>query len=233
LVIVILQIKEGLAMKKILFIVFGLVFLLTQSVQALTWVSSPDNNVSGFPETELILGVNDVDSDEWDTQSPGIFGMAANLGGGWISHTVQFTYDLYSWDSYNDMWYGGYGDVVVLALTENKPYWNLPITHPVWDDPQLIWPTGNITAWGGDEWGDNYLDNLLDPGTINVFDVDWTREYYLNIILDTSNGGDMFPSWGYVSQFQIESTPIPEPATLILVGSGLAGIGFWRKRRRS
>jgi hypothetical protein len=156
--------------------------------------------------------------------------MAANLGGGWISHTVQFTYDLYSWDSYNDIW--GYGDVFVLALTENEPYWNLPITHPVWDDPQLIWPVV-VTIWGAEEWGDGTLERRYGSDALQAqaFDVDWTKDYYLNIILDTSNGGDMFPSWGYVSQFQIQSTPIPEPATLILVGSGLAGIGIWRRKR--
>lgn len=47
-------------MKKIWFIVLGLTFVLVQSAYALTWVTSPDNNVDGSPETILTLGVSDV-----------------------------------------------------------------------------------------------------------------------------------------------------------------------------
>ena len=213
-------------MKKVWFIILGLVFVLTSNVYALTWNTSPDGNVSGSPETILTLGFNDVGKGELDTQTPGIFGVSANLGSGFTSHNVTIGGDLYSWDSYNDTF--GYGDVFVVALTEGAPYWDLPlpITHPVWDDPQLI----GLLWWGGDEWDDGILDNSSGGGSF-LFSVDPSKEYYVNLILDTSNGEEFFPSWGDMGGFQIQSTFVPEPATLILIGSGLAGIGLWGRRK--
>ncbi len=213
-------------MKKMWFIVLGLVFVLTSNVYALTWVTSPDNNVSGSPETGLTLGVSDVGKLEWDPAAVGIFGVAANLGSGFTSHTVSFAAGLYSWDSYNEDF--GYGDVFLIALTEGAPYWDLPITHPVEDDPQLI----GLLWWGGYEWGDGLLEVVDIFNGVGVFNVDSSKGYYLNLILDTSNGGEYFPSSVGMSDFQIQSTSVPEPATLILIGSGLAGIGLWGRRRR-
>ncbi len=219
-------------MKKLRLAVLGLIFLMfTQGAYALTWLTSPDGNIIGTPETGLTLGVSDIGLGEWDTASAGIFGVGANLGSGFTSHTIQFTYDFNSWDSYNDVW--GYGDVFLMALTEDDYYWNLPITHPVQGDTQLIWPFAAITAWGGDEWGDGVLDTMIDAGSLFTFNVDPSKDYYLNLILDTSNGGEYFPSWGYVSDFQIQSSSaIPEPSTIILLGSGLAGLAMVRKRRQ-
>lgn len=217
-------------MRKISLLVLGLIFILAPSAYALTWVPSPDGNISGSPETSLTLGVSDVGLGEWDIAAEGIFGVGANLGSGFASHNVTFAADLYSWDSYNDLW--GYGDVFLMAITEGDFYWNLPITHSVLDDSQLIWPLPDITAWGGDAWGDGILDNMVETGSLITFNVDPSKDYYLNVILDTSNGMDFFPSWGYLSDFQIQSTSVvPEPATLLLLGSGLAGIGFWRRKK--
>ena len=162
-----------------------------------------------------------------DPAAEGIFGVSANLGSGFTNHNVTLGGDLHSWDSYNEpLGYGlGYGDVFVVALTKGAPYWDLPITHPVEADPQLI----GLLWWGGDEWDDGILDNSSGGGSF-LFSVDPSKEYYVNLILDTSNGFEFFPSWGDMGGFQIQSTSVPEPSTLILIGSGLAGIGLWRRR---
>ncbi len=217
-------------MNKFLSVLAGIIFALalTQSAHALTWLTSPDGNVSGTPETSLTLGVSDVGLGEWATAAQGIFGVGAYLGSGFTSHSVTLTTALNSWDSYNET--NGYNDVFLMALTEGDYYWNLPITHPVDSDTQLIWP-GNLTRWGGNDWGDGTLETTGGSGP-EVFTVDPTKDYYLNLILDTSNGGDMFASWGDIRGFGIQSTTdVPEPATLLLLGSGLAGIGILRRKR--
>ena len=218
-------------MKKLLFVMAGIIFVLvlTQSAHALTWLTSPDGNVSGTPETSLTVGVSDVNKLEYDPAAAGIFGVGAHLGSGFTSHTVSITTALFSWDSYNEL--NGYNDVFLMALTEGDYYWNLPVTHPVDLDSQLIWP-GSLSAWGGNDWGDGILESPPGGGGSDVFIVDSSKNYYLNLILDTSNGGTDFASWGDLSQFQIQSTSqVPEPATLLLIGSGLAGLGLWRRKK--
>jgi len=35
------------------------------------------------------------------------------------------------------------------------------------------------------------------------------------------------------SQYQVTMTPTPIPSTVLLLGSGLAGLVFWRRRREA
>lgn len=140
-------------MKKFLFVLAGIIFALalTQSAHALTWVTSPDGNASGTPETTLTVGVSDVGLGEWAVAAQGIFGAGTHLGSGFTSHSITIDGALYSWDSYNAL--NGYNDVFLMALTEGDYYWNLPITHPVDSDTQLIWPL-TMSTWGGNDWAD-------------------------------------------------------------------------------
>lgn len=64
-----------------------------------------------------------------------------------------------------------------------------------------------------------YID-LLDDGTLNVNVSSKEGDFYLDYSTLTVNGDD-------------GTAPVPEPATFILLGSGLAGLAFYRRKRKN
>lgn len=62
--------------------------------------------------------------------------------------------------------------------------------------------------------------SLLEDGTVDVV---------LNPSAGTTRNDKI---WLDYAELQIETAPIPEPSTMLLLGSGLAGLGFFRRRRK-
>jgi hypothetical protein len=101
-----------------------------------------------------------------------------------------------------------------------------------------IWSGGTVIGgytWGGlTRTGEESLDNGFpspSPLRASVY-VTPASDYYLNIFLQTT-GDTTEPSWGRFSEVGVEGIKTPEPASLSLLGLGLAGLLRLRRKKTS
>lgn len=222
-----ITIKGGKEMKKFCVGVLTVLFLLSlsSSASAINWFMAPDNNTLSFGHT-VNVGINQIDFLFNATQLAGIYGagftMTGNAGG------VIFDADLYTWDSYNAT--NGYWDAFVINVNTQNFYWSLDLLDPITSSSKPA--PGATWFWGGESWNDQTLENYFSLGSPEtVLLSEGLKTYYISVVLDTKTSPDSdtnHPSWG---SFHV--TPIPEPTTLLLLGSGLLGLaafGFKKKR---
>ncbi len=127
------------------------------------------------------------------------------------SYTITFTYNLVTWDSYNQIgtpnppFNGGTGlwDSFSVTLT-TKPYWQLFLTDPL--------TTTQIPAlgflWGGSSYGDLAQEVNSGQKTI-ILPADPNGPNYLNVGLDTASfpqSNHAFPSWGTFTILEIKAS---------------------------
>lgn len=209
----------------ILMVAFTAVYVPVTS--AYTWTVSSDALAFG---NTVVVGTNAINFAEIGNQPAGIFGAGFTLTGN--SASVKFDSDLYTWDSYNapnsiGNGMGGYYDAFIVTISTEDFYWNLPHTDPISTNASTF-------VWGGNDWDDEILESYVTaPGlfTDSLFLSSGTPDttYYVSFVLDTLTlpGSDQFhPSWG---SFHV--APVPEPGTIVLLGAGLLGLGFFGRRR--
>jgi hypothetical protein len=81
----------------------------------------------------------------------------------------------------------------------------------------------------------NVVPTLLDTGPLSAsldlssFAGSSIRINFLSTIPDIFSG----PGHLQIDNVVLDVNPVPEPSTMLLLGSGLAGLGFFRRRRKS
>lgn len=74
-----------------------------------------------------------------------------------------------------------------------------------------------------------YNDVEVDPGVFSIDVIAFVADHQLNVTIDDIWGNFWVNEISIVGDY--ETAPVPEPATILLVGTGLLGIiGFGRKR---
>lgn len=76
-----------------------------------------------------------------------------------------------------------------------------------------------------------YFDTNGDNGGGENGDTFLGRDYINGGVGPTDTSGTVNSGYGLVTEFSTSASTVPEPCTLILLGSGLAGLAAYRRRR--
>jgi len=164
------------------------------------WLAKPFNSADGFTYLSTTA------------QAAGTYGVGASLaslGLSMGSYIVKFDYHLKTYDSSAD-------DAFKVVITKGNYIWAGGTLAGGW--------TWGGTTEGGLETNDTPPSTVI---TVPIYVAVGALDYYLNVVLVTDKDN---ASWGRFSDVSITNAPVPEPATMLLLGSGLAGLAGLRRK---
>jgi hypothetical protein len=159
----------------------------------------------------------------WLTENDDLQDPNDNVADAWIQFDLGSVYNLESANIWNYNQFSG------------APYTNRGIKKVDIYVSTLTTP-GDPEAGGASDWTPLFTDKIFAQASGAATDAGFTLDFFGNVLaryvrfeIDSNYSPD--PYGNYVGLSEIQFNAVPEPATMLLLGSGLIGIGAFVRRK--